>query len=151
LGEHTRYTLLGNWLDLDALDPQGLTREQWREDPRQPSANALTFDTRKTVEQQQFGTRIEHTLSATHDVEVTAYSGSRRTRQVLGVPVFVQQVNPLHGGGAIDLDRDYYGADARWRWNTQWFERAFSLVAGVEYEVADERRLGFENFAGDVT
>lgn len=151
LGEHTRYTLLGNWLDLDALDPQGLTREQWHDDPRQASANALLFDTRKTVEQQQLGARIEHELSAAQALEFTAYSGDRRTRQVLGVPVFVQQQNVLHGGGAIDLDRDYYGMDARWRWTTQWLAHAFSLIAGMEYEVADERRRGFENFRGEVT
>jgi iron complex outermembrane receptor protein len=54
----------------------------------------------------------------------------------------------LLGGGAIDLDRDYFGLDARWRWSGQWRGRPVSLVVGLEHEVADERRRGYENFLG---
>src|SRR5690606_6043254 len=56
---------------------------------------------------------------------------------------------PLHNGGAIDLDRDYHGIDGRWRWSTELAGRPFALTAGLDYEVSDEHRLGFENFTGN--
>src|SRR5690606_27716986 len=68
---------------------------------------------------------------------------------MLSVPVAVQQANPLHNGGAIDLDRDYHGADVRWRGEATLAGRPLGLVVGLQQEVADEHRLGFENFIGD--
>ena len=67
---------------------------------------------------------------------------------MLSIPVFVQS-DPLQGGGAIDLDRSYGGADLRWRWSADAWGRPFSLTTGIEYAVSDERRRGYENFVGD--
>ncbi|HEX7029267.1 MAG TPA: TonB-dependent receptor [Gammaproteobacteria bacterium] len=147
-GNGARYTLLVNTFDQEALDPQGLTREQLQDERNAASAGALAFNTRKFVQQRQLGARIEHDLSQAHRLSVMAYSGNRDTRQMLSIPVFVQD-DPLQGGGAIDLDRDYYGMDARWRWAHELFGGPFSLTTGIAWEVSDERRLGFENFAGD--
>ncbi len=124
------YTLLLNSLDLDADDPQGLTSEQLQDDRRAASDGALAFDTRKTVRQHQLGARIEQDLSASHGYSVTAYGGNRRTAQILSVPVSVQRDNPLHNGGFIDLDRDYFGIDSRWRWATQLWGGPLSLAPG---------------------
>lgn len=148
-GEGGSYTLLFNGMDLKAQDPQGLNAQELRGNRRAASPGALNFDISKTVRQSQFGARIEQALSEQHDVAVTAYAGNRATTQMLTVPVAVQRNTPLHGGGAIDLDRDYSGVDARWRWTTNLWERPFSLTAGLEYEVSDEHRRGYENFVGD--
>ena len=147
-GDGGRYSVLINTHDLRADDPQGLTAAELRVDRRAASAGALNFDTRKTVHQDQAGVHLEHPLSARHALELVAYGGTRETTQMLSIPVFVQ-ADPRQGGGAIDLDREYGGADLRWRWTTQLADRPFSLVAGVEYGVSDERRRGYENFAGD--
>ncbi|KGM53753.1 hypothetical protein N799_09025 [Lysobacter arseniciresistens ZS79] len=144
-----RFTVLFNGLDVEADDPQGLTAEQLQGDRRAASEGALTFDTRKTVRQDQFGARFERDVSAHHAFTVTAWAGNRATTQMLSVPVFVQRSTPLHNGGAIDLDRDYRGIDGRWRWSTDLAGRPFSLTAGFDHEVSDEHRLGFENFIGD--
>lgn len=144
-----RYTLLFNGLDLSADDPQGLTADQVRSDRRAASRGALLFDTRKTVRQKQLGAHFERELSRHHALILTAYGGNRETTQILSVPVAVQQDNPLQGGGAIGLDRDYRGVDARWRWSTELRGTPFSLTSGLDYEVSDEHRRGFENFAGD--
>lgn len=148
-GANGRFTLLANLLDLEADDPQGLTAQQMREDPRAASAGALLFDTRKTVRQDQVGARLEQDVASRQQVVVTVHGGRRATTQMLSVPVAVQRNVPLHNGGAIDLDRDYGGVDARWRWDGDLAARPLSLTAGVQYEVADERRLGFENFIGE--
>lgn len=139
------WSLLGNHLDLAALDPQGLTDTQWRADPRASSAGALLFDTRKTVSQQQLGGRWRLPLGEAHELQIVSYGGRRRTFQVLSIPVFVQG-SPTSGGGVIDLDRDYQGLDLRWRWQPG---ETLSLVAGLGREIADERRLGYENFIGE--
>lgn len=149
IGDGGRFTLLFNGLDVEADDPQGLTQQQLRGDRRAASDGALVFDTRKTVRQDQFGARFEQDVSAHHAFAVTAWAGNRATTQMLSIPVFVQQSNPLHNGGAIDLDRDYHGVDGRWRWSTDLAGRPFALTAGFDYEVSDEHRLGFENFIGD--
>src|SRR5690606_21458921 len=147
-GAGGRYALLATVIGLKARDPQGLSRDQLDGDRRAASAGALQFDTRKTVRQDQVGLNLEQPLGGGHELGFTAYAGRRETTQMLAIPVFVQQ-RPLHGGGAIDLDRDYYGGALRWRWEGAWLDRPFSLTAGHAHEVSDERRLGFENFIGD--
>ena len=147
-GEGGRYAVLLNSHDLRADDPQGLAAAQLRGDRSAASQGALVFDTRKTVHQDQAGVNVEFPLATHHVLALTAYGGSRKTTQMLSIPVFVQ-ADPLQGGGAIDLDRRYGGADLRWRWSTQMLGRPFSLVAGVEYNVSDEHRRGYENFIGD--
>ena len=144
-----RYSLLFNGLDLDAQDPQGLSAEQLADDRRAASQGALIFNARKSVRQNQLGARIEQPLSDEHSIFVAAHGGRRETTQMLSVPVAVQQNNPLHSGGAIDLERDYYGADARWRWSTDMKGVPFSLTTGVQYEVSEDLRRGYENFLGD--
>jgi iron complex outermembrane receptor protein len=146
-GAATRYTLQFATLDLDAQDPQGLTAAELAVDRDAASPNALKFDTRKTVRQRQAGVRFEHDLGHAQGLTLTAYGGTRRTAQMLAVPVAAQAA-PTSGGGAVDLDRDYGGIDLRWRWNAQWLARPFTLVAGVERDVSDEARRGYENFVG---
>lgn len=147
LGARGRFTAIANGLSLDARDPQGLTRTQLAEDRRAASAGALAFDTRKSVRQSQLGAKAEYDASERSTFALIAYTGRRRTTQMLSIPVMAQ-TPPTQGGGAIDLDRDYHGLDARWHWRGAAFGRPAALTAGVLGEVSDEHRLGFENFLG---
>lgn len=142
-----RYTALFNTLDLRADDPQGLTAAQLAGDRRAASAGALAFDTRKTVRQSQAGAHAQWPLGDAHTLAGTAWRGRRDTFQMLSVPV-AAQASPLSGGGAIDLARDYGGADLRWHARGDMAGRPLSLTLGAQREVADEHRRGFENFAG---
>ena len=139
------YTVLFNHLDLEAEDPQGLNATELSRDRRAASPNSVLFGARKTVEQAQLGARVEQPFGDAQSLALTGWRGRRQTFQILTVPVFAQ-ANPTHGGGVIDLDRDYHGVDARWQWRAP-DERA-TLTAGVSREVAAERRRGFENFVG---
>jgi iron complex outermembrane receptor protein len=142
-----RLAFTANGLDLEALDPQGLTMAQAIANPRAASAGALAFDTRKQVRQRQAGVRIERPLSGAGTVVVGIHAGTRDTWQMLSVPVFAQAA-PGSGGGVIDLARDYGGIDARLALDGTFAGHPAGLTFGVELQGSSERRRGYENFAG---
>ena len=148
VGQAMRFTMQANTLDLQADDPQGLNAAELAGDRRAAAPGALTFNTRKSVAQQQVGAHLDYDATATSTASITAYAGRRQTQQMLSVPRAAQTGSALNGGGAIDLDRGYHGIDARWRWASNVAGQPVSLTAGVEYEVSAEHRLGFENFIG---
>lgn len=143
----TALALTANSFDIRAQDPQGLTADQVREDPRASSAGARTFDTRKTVRQRQAGLRAEQPLRAHGRLEVGVHAGSRDTWQMLSVPVFAQAA-PGSGGGVIDLAREYGGIDARWEVDGSLAGKPAGITLGAELQRSSEHRLGFENFTG---
>ena len=148
-GHDGRFTALFNHFDLVADDPQGLSIAQLSGDRHAASAGALAFDTRKTVRQDQAGVQLEHALDEQTTFVATAWNGNRKTFQMLSVPVSVQRASARHSGGVIDLDRDFGGIDARLRWTGTILGTPLALTAGVDHEVARERRRGFENFVGN--
>jgi iron complex outermembrane receptor protein len=143
-GEGRTWTLVANSVDLRADDPLGLSRAQFETAPRSVDAAALTFDTRKTVHQQQLGLIHEARLSAEDRLRVLLYAGIRGTQQFQSIPV-APQLNPLHPGGVIGLDRDYAGTDIRW---THEADAALEVVGGLAYDRMREHRRGWQNFIG---
>ena len=149
-GGATALTFVANVLDMpDTQDPLGLTRAQFESDPRSVAAPALTFDTRKSVDQAQAGATLETSFGGASTLRVSAYGGSRGTQQFQSIPV-APQLAPLHPGGVIDLARRYSGVDARWTWDGRVARSPFSLVAGASADRLTEERRGFRNFVGDV-
>ena len=142
-----RLDVVANHFDApDAQDPLGLTWAQVREDPRQATATALQYDTRKSVRQDQLGAAWRQPLGAA-TLRVTGYGGRRAVTQFLSVPV-AAQANPLNGGGVIDLDSDYGGADARATWQAA--DGRLELTVGASADRQRQHRRGYENFLGDV-
>lgn len=141
-------TVLFNYLDLpEALDPLGLTRAQYLEDPRQVASVAYEYGTRKSVRQAQTGLVFEQALGEAHTLRLMGYAGQREVEQFLSVPVGAQ-ANPLSSGGVIDLDNDYAGLDLRWSWQGQLAGRPFELTVGANADRQRQHRRGYENFAG---
>jgi iron complex outermembrane recepter protein len=140
LGSDTSLALIGNQLrQPQTQDPLGLTRAQVDENPRQVVSEALIFDTRKTVYQEQLGARLEHRLTRGSSLQATVYGGSRWVEQYLAF-----QGSGLTGsGGVIQLDRGYGGGALRFSTGD-----VVRLALGAEYERMDERRRGFENLEG---
>ncbi|HEV6966138.1 TonB-dependent receptor [Roseateles sp.] len=143
LGQATQLTLVANSVELpEAQDPLGLTRAQWQADPRGVDPVALSYDTRKTMQQAQGGLVLEHGIDAANQLRVMVYHGHRATTQFQSIPSNSQ--GSLHPGGVIDLARDYEGADLRWRWKSA----GASIVAGLAADQLREHRLGYQNFIG---
>src|SRR5690606_38322626 len=140
-----RLDLLFNGFDAPhAQDPQGLSREQLRENPRQATAVATQYNTRKSVRQTQLGL----VYSAERDQQtwrLMGYAGQRAVEQLLAIPPGPQN-SPLHSGGVIDLDSDYGGLDARWAWHGQLAGKPLELVVGANADRQQQHRSGYENF-----
>jgi iron complex outermembrane receptor protein len=67
-----------NGLDMpDSMDPLGLTRVQFEDDPRQAAPQALQFNTRKSARQSQLGGELTSELGAGWRSIVVAWLGSR--------------------------------------------------------------------------
>ncbi|WP_202844949.1 TonB-dependent receptor family protein [Luteimonas saliphila] len=144
-----RLSLVANHFDApDAQDPLGLTAAQVQADPRQATAVAMQYDTRKSARQGQLGLRYEQPFGDSHRFEAMAYGGQRAIEQYLALPVGAQG-NPLNSGGVIDLDNEYGGLDLRWRWSGTLAGRAFEVTAGANADRQRQHRRGYENFIGD--
>src|SRR5918993_2401321 len=138
LRPETSLTLVGNQLrQPDTQDPLGLNRAQFEQNPRQVTPQAITFNTRKTVDQEQLGGTLRHRLDADSRLEATLYGGQRFVEQYLG---FAGSAPPATtSGGVVQLDRNYGGAALR-------YFRTLGEVRvslGVEHERMTERRRGF--------
>ena len=148
LNEDTRWTFILNSVRMpDVQDPLGLTRAELQANPRQATPVAITFNTRKSVDQTQGGVVLDHRFDAGNAIQLTAYSGERSTRQFQSIPVGTQ-TPPTHPGGVIDLSRDYAGIDARWIHKTRLLDQPLTLTAGLSSERLREERRGFQNFVG---
>jgi iron complex outermembrane receptor protein len=147
-GAHDRFVLVANGLDSpESEDPLGLTAAQMADDPRQAPAAALLFDTRKAVRHQQAGMVWEHDAAWAGSLRLQLHAGERRVVQFLSVPV-AAQANPLSGGGVVDLDSDFAGADLRWSLEMPLAGRPLRVVLGLDADRQHQHRLGFENFSG---
>ena len=124
--------------------PQGLTRDQFEQDPRQASAGALQFDTRKSVSQQQLGLVYEREMGA-DQLRLLGYAGDRHVTQFLSIPVATQR-NPLSPGGVIDLRAPYAGIDARWTHVGTLAKRPLEFALGMNFDQQQQDRKGYENF-----
>lgn len=147
LDDDSKLTLVVNSVDVKADDPQGLTYDQLMDDPRQASANALEYNTRKAVKQTQGGLTFERRIDGDNSLRLMAYYGQRQTRQFLSTGRVPQQAD-THAGGVIDLTRNYGGVDARWTSRLTMAGKPLTLVGGVAYDTLTEDRRGYENFVG---
>ena len=127
----------------DTQDPLGLTRAQVAQDPRQATPEALQFNTRKSVSQDQVGATLAHRLGGGR-AELMGYVGQRGVQQFLAIPLATQS-QVTQSGGVVDLDRDYGGGALRWFRTVSSVE--FSL--GAEYDAMYEHRQGFINNFGE--
>ena len=145
--EGGRTVLVLNQHSSFALDPQGLSRAELNANPMQTTASAINFNTRKSVAQTQLGLAFEQALGGGHKLELMGYGGQRQVVQYQSIATGAQ-VPPGSSGGVIDLDRDYWGWNARWRHEGDWQGGRLSVSAGLASDHQSDQRKGYENFIG---
>jgi len=131
-----------------ALDPQGLSRLQFDAGTPLTTPQAIQFNTRKSVSQTQAGVAWDQALGDGHKIELMGYAGQRRVIQFQSIPPANQDGVPGSSGGVIDLDRDYWGFNARWRLQREWQGGQLDLSAGLAGDRQTDLRRGYENFTG---
>ncbi|MBI3370167.1 MAG: TonB-dependent receptor [Betaproteobacteria bacterium] len=148
LGEATSLTLLANTLrQPQTQDPLGLSRAQFEANPRQVDATAISFNTRKSIFQEQSGASLSHALEGGGQVQAMLYLGQRYVEQYQAIPLAVQAA-ATHSGAVVNLDRGYGGGALRWSAPLQLMGRPLRLSAGLEHDRMAERRRGFLNLSG---
>ncbi|MGD9841762.1 MAG: TonB-dependent receptor family protein [Steroidobacteraceae bacterium] len=145
--DRSRLSLIANALDMQADDPLGLTQIQWQTNPQQASANATTYNTRKSVGQQQLGLNYELNWNDANLMSAMVYGGHRTAVQYLSIP-FTVQAPATHSGGVIDLERNYVGSDAHWTHSTTLAGEPAQITVGISYDQLSEDRKGYQNFIG---
>lgn len=139
--EDTTVTILGNSLDqTENLDPLGLTAAQVAQSARQANPAALTFKTRRNLDNLQVGLVFDHSLGGSDTLHALTYSGTRSNEQYLAFT----GVGATSSGGVSTYEREIWGAGLRWSRQTG----KGSISAGLEYDRADDKRLGYVNNFG---
>jgi len=143
----SQLTVVANAQDLTADDPLGLTLAQLNADPHQAGTNAVAFNARKTVKQQQIGLNYSLNFTSADSIAATAYTGHRATVQFQAIPT-ANQAPATSAGGVIDLNRDYWGSDVHWTHMFALASGKAQLTAGITYDKLDEDRKGYQNYTG---
>ena len=147
LDDGSKINWINNYVKIDADDPGGLTREQWKANPKQVTGNVSLYNARKEIEQLQTGLTWNKPLNDQNEIYAMAYAGQRSVTQYQSIPQTAQG-GANHAGGVIDFDRNFYGTDVRWTGKE--LLPNLKLIAGVAIDAMTEERRGYENFAGSV-
>ncbi|OTG97497.1 TonB-dependent siderophore receptor [Acinetobacter sp. ANC 4654] len=143
LDDGSKVNWIVNHVDMNADDPQGLTRDQWKANPKQVNDAKNIYDVRKEINQTQTGLTWTKPINDQHELYAMAYAGHREVTQYQSIPN-TAQANARHAGGVIDFSRDYYGTDLRWTGKDLLPNTRFT--AGFAFDAMDEDRQGYENF-----
>ncbi|MFO1319774.1 MAG: TonB-dependent receptor [Burkholderiales bacterium] len=147
--DQSKLTVVANYFDqpLDQ-DPQTLSAAQVAQNPRQVRAAAYTFNTRRSLDNQQVGLVFDHDLSAQDSIRLMTYGGQRNNVGYLSTPL-AQQNAATSAGGVSAFSRDFAGLGGRWARNTTVFGgQRLSVTTGADYDVALEARKGYLNNNG---
>jgi len=144
LDDGSKINWVTNYVKIHADDPQGLTREQWKANPKQVNDAENIYKVRKDIEQTQTGVTWSKPINDKNELYVMAYVGNRQVTQYQSIPMSTQEANNNQAGGVIDFERNYYGTDLRWTGKELLPNTTVSV--GVALDAMDEDRKGFENF-----
>jgi iron complex outermembrane receptor protein len=148
LDDVSQVTFIANAIETPfTQDPLGLTRAQLVADPTQPGTGADTFNTRKSVAQEQLGMTYDREFGDNDSLVAMVYSGHRQTTQFQSIPLATQAA-PTSPGGVIDLARGYSGTDVHFTDRRDLWGTMLTTTAGVSYDDLDEHRRGYLNYIG---
>nr|WP_174507466.1 TonB-dependent receptor [Acinetobacter sp. Marseille-Q1620] len=149
LDDGSKINWVTNYVKIEADDPGGLTRKDWKSNPKQVAGNVSLYNARKEIEQTQSGVTWDKPLDDKNSLYGMAYIGQRSVTQYQSIPKITQTkpTTPYQAGGVIDFDRTYYGADFRWTGKNLLPNTKFS--AGLAVDGMNDDRKGYNNFSGD--
>lgn len=148
LSDDTRLTVVATSLDQpDNDDPQGLNRDQYREDRKQVSQNTKLFNTRVSKSQDHIGATLDHQLTENDALRFMFYYGQRDNEQYQSIPIGAQ-IPAGSGGGVQTIDRDFGGIDLRWTHTGLFAAMPYNFTIGTNADRMSDERKGYQNFIG---
>ncbi|KAA2229348.1 TonB-dependent receptor [Pseudomonas brenneri] len=127
-------------------DPLGQTWAGYKADPRSVTSNALTYNTRKSIDHQQLGMNYERYIGDA-TLQVNAYTGRRSVIQYLSIPKGVPSNE--RGGGVVQFDRKFYGAGVRWMQPIASVPGELMIITGLDFDQSEDSRHGYKNYNGN--
>lgn len=124
-------------------DPLGLTPQQFEQDPFQENSAAITFNTRKKVDNQQTSISLRKT-DGDRRWQLSLWQSDRDITQYLG---FAGDAL-TSAGGVVDLNRNVVGVNATLTQDFFWFDRDWQWSVGSELTKMQDDRQGFVNNLG---
>lgn len=124
-------------------DPLGLTPQQFEQDPFQENSAAITFDTRKKVDNQQTSISLRKT-DGDRRWQLSVWQSDREITQYLG---FAGDAL-TSAGGVVDLNRAVIGVNATLTQDFFWFDRDWQWSLGAELTKMQDDRQGLVNNLG---
>ncbi|ACT47289.1 TonB-dependent receptor family protein [Methylotenera mobilis] len=156
LDEDTKVTALVNWFDQEAQDPLGLDRARsFSSSTRNDVVPAALFaNTSVKRDHTQVGFNIEHAFNANNKITLTPYVGTRKNAQILTTTALATTLtgpggtstnfcNTTRGTCArvSEIDREFYGTDARWDNSGYISNLPYKVSLGVTYGKSSDDRL----------
>jgi iron complex outermembrane recepter protein len=142
LTDSTKVTTLINYFDQEAQDPIGLDRARAFNDSLRDSVvpAALFANTSVKRNHAQVGFNIEHTFNENNKITLVPYVGSRSNAQILTTtPTATRLVNT--NARLSEIERNFYGIDARWDNNGSLGSMPYNLTFGLTYGKSTDDRL----------
>lgn len=141
ISEDTKLTSLVNWFEQDAQDPLGLDRARaFSRSTRDSAVAAATFaNTGVKRDHTQIGFNLEHTFNENNKISLIPYVGSRRNAQVLTTTATATTFAATNGR-LSEIDREFYGMDARWDNNGKLGLMPYTISLGLTYGKSSDLR-----------
>ncbi len=121
-----------------AQDPGGLTDSLAQAAPAAAWAGNERFEAGEQLWQGRAGLRWEQPLGAGKHLEATAFYLRRDFENRL----------PFESGGAVKLQRDFYGGRFQYRWRSRLGGRPYRSALGLSVERQEDGRRRFDNLSG---
>lgn len=157
ISDDTKLTSLINWFDQEAQDPIGLDRARaFSSSTRDDVVPAARFaNTSVKRDHTQIGFNLEHAFNSNNKITLTPYVGNRNNAQILTTTPLVTKMrvtpvtagdNPCNGNYGTcarlsEIEREFYGADARWDNNGKLADMPYNLSFGLTYGKSTDERL----------
>ena len=140
LSERSRLTLSFNHTDQPlAQDPGGITEVEARANPASARDRNVQFDAGESLSQQKAGAVLRHKTR----------TGELMLRSYLVWRDFDNRL-PFVSGGAVELDRIFYGGGIQYRTAIPGLDD-MTLVVGIDVDLQDDDRRRFDNVDGTVS
>ncbi|WP_020183679.1 TonB-dependent receptor [Methylotenera sp. 1P/1] len=152
ISEDTKLTTLINWFDQDAQDPLGLDRARAFNSSTRDSVvpAAINANTSVSRTHTQVGFNFEHAFNENNKLSVVPYVGNRKNAQILTTTATA--LTPATTNARLsEIDRDFYGMDARWDNKGTLGNLPYNISAGITYGKLEDGRLDTNVLASGVS